>query len=174
MPRQRKQLGTAEELYEYAVGALGRRMRSVAELKRLLRARSGEGAEQVIEQVISRLKQQRYLNDSTYAASYAALRKDNQKFGVRRVVSELKARGIHADVIDKEVAACYSECDEQQLARDFLRRKRIPRPQNHREAARIFRALMRAGFSMQTAITILKKWNVAEETVSALESEAES
>jgi regulatory protein len=172
--RGRKRLTTEEELYEYAIGALGRRMRSVAELKRLMRARSGDGTELIIEDVISRLKQQRYLNDSAYAASYAAFRKDNEKFGARRVISDLKMRGVHAAVIEKEVAACYSECDEQQLARDFLRRKRISRPENDREAARVFRALMRAGFSTRIAITILKKWNVDEETVSALESEAEN
>ena len=34
-----KKLYTEDELYEYAVGALSRRMRSVAELKRLLRNR---------------------------------------------------------------------------------------------------------------------------------------
>ena len=34
-----RKLETEGELYEYAVGALGRRMRSVAELKRLLRQR---------------------------------------------------------------------------------------------------------------------------------------
>ena len=34
---------TRSELYEYAVGALGRRMRSVAELKRLLRPRVEAG-----------------------------------------------------------------------------------------------------------------------------------
>jgi len=35
----RRRLETEGELYEYAVGALARRMRSVAELKRLLRQR---------------------------------------------------------------------------------------------------------------------------------------
>ncbi|HKD91582.1 MAG TPA: RecX family transcriptional regulator [Terriglobales bacterium] len=173
MARRRKQLNTEAQLYEYAVGALGRRMRSVAELKRLLRARSAEGSEQAIDDVISRLKQQRYLNDSDYAASYAAFRKDNEKFGAKRVISDLRARGVHADVIEKEVSTCYAACDEQQLARDFLRRKRIHRPENDREAARIFRALLRAGFSTQTGIAILKKWDVDEETVSALEGEAD-
>ena len=38
-PRPKK-VYTEAELYEYAVGALGRRMRTVAELKRLLRQRS--------------------------------------------------------------------------------------------------------------------------------------
>ena len=38
-PRPPKRFYSEQELYEYAVGALGRRMRTVAELKRLLRAR---------------------------------------------------------------------------------------------------------------------------------------
>jgi len=37
--RSPKKVYSEEELYEYAVGALARRMRTVAELKRLLRQR---------------------------------------------------------------------------------------------------------------------------------------
>jgi regulatory protein len=148
-------------------------MRSVAELKRLLRARSSEDAGDAIESVIARLKQQRYLNDSAYAAAYSAFRRDNEKFGSRRVVADLRSRGVHTEVIEKEVAASYAECDEQQLARAFLHRKRVPKPTNDREAARVFRALLRAGFSMRTAMSILKSWNVDDETISALESSAE-
>jgi len=88
-------------------------------------------------------------------------------------MSDLRARGVHADVIEKEVSTCYAECDEQQLARDFLSRKRIHHPENEREAARIFRALMRAGFSTRTGIAILKKWDVDDATVSALETETD-
>lgn len=148
-------------------------MRSVAEMKRLLRARSAEDAGAAIENVVTRLKQQRYLNDSAYAAAYAGFRRDNEKFGSRRVIADLKARGVHDDVIDKAVSSSYAECDEEQLARAFLRRKRITRPANDREAARIFRGLMRAGFTMRAALKILKNWNVDDEVISTLESEAE-
>src|SRR3954467_1174013 len=96
-------------LYEYAVGALGRRMRSVAELKRLMRQRVGsqpDGA-LLMEKVVERLKEQKYLNDSSFAAAYSSYRKDNEKFGRFRVVSELKAKGVHGDVIEKSVSAAY-------------------------------------------------------------------
>src|SRR6266513_3029078 len=94
--RQRK-LETEPELDEYAVGALGRRMRSIAELKRLLRKRveaDTEIGKTLVELVIRRLKDQGYLNDAKYAATYSTLRRDNEKFGRRRVVTELKARGV--------------------------------------------------------------------------------
>ena len=41
-PRPKKEDYSEDELYEYAVGALARRMRTVAELKRLMRARMEE------------------------------------------------------------------------------------------------------------------------------------
>ena len=78
-PRPRKTY-TEDELYEYAVGALGRRMRSVAELKRLLRPRveaETEYGQTLIELVIRRLKDQGYLNDAQYASAYSAFRRDN-------------------------------------------------------------------------------------------------
>src|ERR1700753_2012734 len=70
-------------LYEYAIGALGRRMRTVAERKRLTRDRGQDQADGplLIEAVVIKLKEQRYLNDTSYAESYSRLRKEDDKFG---------------------------------------------------------------------------------------------
>jgi regulatory protein len=148
-------------------------MRTVAELKRLMRNKveDSEHGRLLIEVVIARLKEGKYLNDSHYAAYYSGLRKDNQRFGKRRVVSELKQRGVHEDVIEKAVTATYADTNEEQLARDFLKRKRLKKPSNEKETARVFRALMRAGFGTKTIFTILKKWDIEEEVLTALESE---
>ncbi len=164
----------APALYEYAVRALGRQMRTVAELKRLMRRKLAgqEDGEPLVEQVIVLLKEQRYLNDSNYAASFSSYRRDNQKFGRRRVITDLKAKGIHGDVIDKAVREAFSGVDEEKQAREFLRRKRISKPEDQRQAARAFRALMRAGFATKTIFALLKQWDVEDEVISALESEA--
>ena len=171
--RSPRKLMTEAELYDYAVGALGRRMRSVAELKRLLRRRvePGELGETLVELVIVRLKDQKYLNDAQYAASYSSFRKENEKFGKLRVISDLKARGVHQDVISKAVGAIYDEADEEQLARAYLQRKRVRKPESDREAAKIFRSLMRAGFSKRAALRVLNRWGVEDEVLSALEEE---
>lgn len=173
--RRAKKTWDEASLYEYAIGALGRRMRSVAELKRLLheRVRGSEAGEAHIEAVIRRLKDQRYLNDAGYAATYAYLRKENEKFGRKRVISDLKTRGVHQEVIEKVVSGAYADVNEEQLARDYLRRKRVSKPVNEKEAARVFRALVRAGFGSRTIIAILKKWEVEDEVLSALEQELE-
>ncbi len=159
-------------LYDYALEALGRRMRSVAELKRLLRQRvANDDAEVMIEAVILRLKEYKYLNDSAYAAAYSSYRKENEKFGRMRVITDLKARGVHGDVIEKAVTDAYEGVNEEQLARDYLRRKRLDKPANQKEAARVFRTLVRAGFPTRIVIRILKNWDVDEDTITALSEE---
>src|SRR5215831_16096340 len=142
-----RRLETEAEVYDYAVGALARRMRSVAELKRLLRQRVDTQTEighALVELVIRRLKDHGYLNDAKYAAAYSSFRRDNEKFGRRRVITDLKAKGVHGDVIDKAVSAAYDEVSEEKLARDYLRRKRLQKPAGQKQAARIFRQLVRA------------------------------
>jgi regulatory protein len=172
----RRKLDTEGELYDYAVGALGRRMRSVAELKRLLRQRvdaKTEIGQTLVELIIRRLKDQGYLNDARYAASYSALRRDNEKFGRRRVVTELKIKGVHADVLDGAVESAYAEINDEKQAREYLRRKRVQKPKDRKEAARIFRQLMRAGFASKTIFNILRKWDVEDELLTQLEGEEE-
>ncbi len=162
------------ELYEYAVGALGRRMRTVAELKRLLRQRvaaTGESGETMIQVVIDKLKELRYLNDTEYATYYSTLRRENEKFGQRRVVNELKMKGVHGDIIEKTVGETFAGVDEETQARKFLERKRLAKPTDQKQVARIFRTLARAGFSTRTVLRILKHWEVDGETLTALEGE---
>ena len=173
-PRPKKRFYSEDELYEYAVGALARRMRTVAELKRLLRLRvetDTEYGQTLIELIIRRLKDHGYLNDSQYAAYFSSLRRDNQKFGRQRVVSDLKVKGVHGDVIAKAVDAAFDGVSEEKQAREYLRKKRLMKPKDQKQAARIFRQLARGGFGAKTIFTILKKWDVDEETLSALESE---
>src|SRR5579883_145627 len=134
-----------QELYEYALGALGRKMRTVAELKRLLRTKveSGEDGEALIEQVVERLKEYKFLDDTQYAATYTRLRQDNEKHGKRRVRQDLMVRGVHADVIEKTLNDAYKDVPEEELARQFLQRKRVTKPTSQKEAARVMRMLAR-------------------------------
>ena len=174
-PRPKKIYDTEDALYDYAIRSLGRRMRTVAELKRLMRPRvpKGEIGELLINMVILRLKDQKYLNDTQYATAYSSFRRDNEKFGKRRVITDLKVKGVHADVIEKVVDDAYSAVNEEELARTYLKRKRLKKPANEKEAARIFRGLMRAGFGVGVAIKVLKNWHVEDELLTALQEETE-
>jgi regulatory protein len=172
-PRPRK-TESEDELYQYAVGALGRRMRSTAELKRLLRRRveaDTEYGQTLIELVIRRLKDRGYLNDAKYAAAYSSFRRDNERFGRMRVITDLKSKGVHGEVIEKAIADTYDEVNDEKQAREYLRRKRLVKPKDQKQAARVFRQLLRAGFGFKTIFVILKKWDVDAETLSELANE---
>jgi regulatory protein len=122
--------------------------------------------------VIRKLKDEGYLNDAKYAATYSAFRRDNEKFGRRRVTTDLKIRGIHSEVLEKAVDSTFAEVDEEKQAREYLRRKRLKKPADKKQAARVFRQLTRAGFGAKTIFTILRKWEVEEEVLEILESDS--
>jgi regulatory protein len=159
-------------LYDYAIKALGRHMRTESELRRLMAARVAPGAsgEAAIRAVITRLKQDHYLDDASYAETYARLRQENDKIGARRVRNDLRQKGLRSDLIEKTLAAGYSETNEEALARQHLSRKRIPKPESPKDTARLMRRLVAAGFSTGVIYKILRQWEVPEESLAALEN----
>ena len=170
-----RKLETEAELYDYALGALGRRQRSVAELKRLLRNRvemETEIGKTLVELVTRRLKDNGYLNDAKYAAAYSAFRRDNEKYGRRRVMTDLKIKGVVGEVLEKAVRLLFRDGRRKTGAR-ISAAKRVKKPADQKQAARVFRQLMRAGFASKTIFKILRKWDVDEETLSAFESQTE-
>ncbi len=159
-------------LYDYAVKALGRHMRTQAELRRLMQQRvePGERGEAVIAAVLTRLKDQHYLNDQTYAETYARLRQENEKFGQRRVRNDMRQKGLSATLVDKTLADRYANTNEEALARQHLERKRIKKPANEKETARVMRRLVAAGFSTSVIYKILRQWDVPDESLAALDN----
>jgi regulatory protein len=170
-PRSRKTAAALDEdsLYNYAVKLLGQQMRTVAEVRRLLRRRvePDEPGEAKVEAVVVRLQEREYLNDAGYAQDYAKLRQENASFGKRRVQQDLMRKGVQAAVIGKTLEAAYENVNQEELARRHLERKRVKKPANEKEAARVMRMLLRAGFGSGVIYRILKKWDV--EAVEGLE-----
>jgi len=159
-------------LYNYAVKALGRHMRTEAELRRLMitRAEPGSNGESAIKSVLTRLKQNHYLDDQSYAETYARLRQENEKFGARRIRQDLRQKGVRSDLIEKTLEARSSSTNEETLARQHLERKRIAKPTNEKETARVMRRLVAAGFSTGVIYKILRQWNVPDESLAALDN----
>jgi len=159
-------------LYDYATRALGRQMRTEADLRRLMKTRvePGERGEAVVAAVLTRLKEHGYLNDAAFAETYARLRQENEKLGVRRVRQDLQKKGVAGNLIAETLDARYGQTNEEALARAHLERKRIRKPENEKETARVMRRLVTAGFSTGVIYKILRQWDVPEEALSALES----
>jgi regulatory protein len=159
-------------LLDYAVKALGRRMRSEAEIRHLMATRiePGSASDELIARVLVRLKQYGYLNDTVFAEAYTRLRQENEKFGQRRVRQDLHQKGVQPALIEETLAARYGQTDEAALARQHLERKRLKKPTNEKETARILRRLIGAGFSTTAIYKVLREWDVPEESLAGIES----
>jgi regulatory protein len=149
-------------LYQYAVRSLGRQMRTVAELKRLMgrRVEPGEPGESKMAAVVERLLDQRYLDDPAFASTYTRLRQENQGFGKRRVQQELTRKGVQPELVASAIETAYAEVSEEELVRRYVARKRIEKPQDDKQMARLIRRLVGAGFSFAIITRLLKTWDI--------------
>jgi len=159
-------------LLEFAVRSLSSRMKSVRDLRRKMaeRAEPGEAGEVAIEAVILKLKELGYLSDERFAADYARLRKENDKFGQRRVQQGLMQKGIAQELTMSTLATAYDDIDEVALARAYVSRKRMKQPEGDREkkqkeTAKAMRRLVAAGFSTKTVWKVLREWGAELEEV---------
>jgi len=162
---------TEPALYDYAIKALGRRMRTEFELRRILSAKAepGERGQAAIKAVVARLKENGYLSDAAYAETFTRLRQENDKLGSRRVRQKLAAKGVPSRIAQQAVEDRYSATDEVALAREHLARKRIGKPENEKETARVVRRLAAAGFSSGVIYKVLREWDVPDDALAAVE-----
>jgi regulatory protein len=163
-PKKREPVGEAG-LFEYAVGALARRMRTVRDLRRLMKPRAVEGAEgeAAMDAVVARLIELNYLSDTRFAADYTRLRKEGEKFGRRRIQQDLAGKGVAPDTVATALSSAYEGVDEVALAREYCARKRMKQPANEKETARVMGRLLRAGFSAGAIFKVLRQWGVEVE-----------
>ena len=150
----------AEELFEYAVQALGRRPFSTEELRAKLRTRAAVGSD--IDAALARLTEIGYLDDKRFAESFAANRAESDGFGRMRVLSDLRGRRVAAKLAESAVAQVFEDRSETEQIDAFIER-RMPslrqgaRIEDERELARAWRRLRRAGFSSGAALAALKR-----------------
>lgn len=156
-------------LLDYAAKSLGAKMKSERDLRRKLmeRAAPEESGRADVERVIAKLKELGYLSDERFAADFARLRQENEKFGARRVQQGLMQKGVAAPVVSEVVGKQYDEVDEVALARQYVERKRMKQPsgdreQKAKETARVMRRLVAAGFSSRAVWKVLRDWGGSE------------
>jgi regulatory protein len=174
-PKKREPVGEAG-LFEYAVGTLARRMRTVRDLRRLMkvRAEEGEAGERAMDAVVVRLKELNYLSDTRFAENYTRVRKESEKFGRRRVQQDLMQKGVPQALVASTLDTAYEDVDEVGLARQYIARKRMKQPSGEnaqKETVRAMNRLMRAGFSSQAIFKVLKAWNLPEEVLEGVVEE---
>jgi regulatory protein len=140
----------AAALYDYAVAALARHSLTVAELRRRMERRAARP--QDVQEVVNRLSEVGYLDDTQLAESYARFRRDYEGLGRLRILRDLERRGVERKLAEKSVRQTFRETDELGQVRAQIRRRLGSRaddlPVNDRkQLASLYRALLRAGFS---------------------------
>lgn len=164
---------TQDKLYEYALRALGRRPHTSAELRAKLARRSAEEAD--VEDVIARLRDNGYVDDGLVAESHSEFRRDYALVGQKRVLDELRRRGVDSSTAERAVEGAYAEADEAGLARNFLRRKlgqdlKGAKVEGRRELNRLYGALARAGFEPHVIADALREVSDDDELLDAFAS----
>ena len=174
MPRSARKLAP-DSLYEYALRALGRRPHTSAELRTKLARRSVE--EGAVDDVIARLRDNGYVDDELVAESHTEFRRDYALVGHKRVLDELRRRGVEPSTAERVVEGAYEEADEAEIARNFLRRKlgqdlAGAKVEGRRDLNRLYGALARAGFEAQVIADVLREVSDDDEMLEALASVA--
>lgn len=174
-PRARKVKPPLDEagLMELALRSLTAQMKSERDLRRklTLRAEPGEPGQQAIGAVLARLKELNYLSDERFAADFTRMRQENEKYGRRRVQQGLMQKGIRTDLAQSTLAAAYDDLDEAKLARQYIERKRLKKPEDQKETARVMRRLLAAGFSSRAIWKVLRDWGTDIDEVAIEASE---
>lgn len=126
---------------------LGRRDRTVAELRRHLAAKAVEP--QTIEEAVAELTRQGYLDDARFARRYAEDRRALDDWGPDRIERKLLAAGVAPELIAAALAE--REGDELDAAIALLRRRCREVPSTDRERERALGLLVRKGYDLELA-----------------------
>lgn len=132
------------------------RPRSVFELRAKLTAKGFDP--KVIEETIAFLSSIEMLNDRTFTASWIAYRLA-RPFGFRRIIVELKDKGIPEEIIQEAVAGAREQYSETETIEDLARRRagRLQGIDPQKRKKRVGDFLLRRGFAMDAVMKVIKK-----------------
>jgi SOS response regulatory protein OraA/RecX len=126
------------EVYLYALQLLRRRDYTVADLTKKVATKFHQTPQGVIDE----LTRKNFLNDRRFAQNYTARRKDRGPAALRE---ELESHGVQREVIEEVLSQA-----EWPSLREVLAAKmgdwNLHAPLQSRDAARLFRALLRLGY----------------------------
>ena len=143
---------------ELAVGHLGKRDRTAAEIRRHLAGKDiGEGA---AEAAVAELVRMGYLDDARYALAFAEDRRALDAWGSERIERRLLELGVARE----HIAAAIGERDaERELAAalELLRRRCRVVPASERERERALGMLVRKGYDLELAYDAVRAFERA-------------
>lgn len=136
-----KQTAVMDKAYMRSLDMLSRRARSEWELRDYLKRKEYEP--EIINQIISRLKNMKYIDDYNFAKSWVDNRRLLKATSKRKLTQELKQKRVEQSVIDKVLAE--DETDEKSVIKDLIAKKRTQ--SRYKDDQKLIAYLLRQGFS---------------------------
>jgi regulatory protein len=142
-----------ERAIQLAHRAVGRRERTVAELRTCLeRKRVEPGA---IDGAVAELTEAGLLDDARYAQAFADDKRYLDRWGSERIARELQRRGIAPDLIESVVSDRSRDAELESAL--VLLAQRAPTLSDDRERDRAWRLLVRRGYEIELAYEAVRR-----------------
>lgn len=148
---------TQQRAKDIAYRFLSYRPRSRKEVKTRLKTKGFN--DKIIESVLHSLEEYGYIDDNRFASDWARYRLENRPIGKRRLMRELREKGLSSDIITKALDEAYQKRDESEIARELVIRK-IDFYKGLEYSVvrrRLLGFLIRRGFSMSTSLTVINE-----------------
>lgn len=136
-----------ERTMNRAVKLLAAKSRSVRELRERLLEKSWTDAA-IVDAVIEKLKEYKYLDDPQFAADVAVLKLKQKPQGKRRLQQSMSQKKLDKQVVDDAVKAAFEKLPEEELiALAIEKRLRLKgKPETREDAKKFYDYLLRQGF----------------------------
>ncbi len=136
--------------YDYALFLLDLRMRTEAEMREKMLARGYYP--EVIDAVVKRLFEDRYLNDEHYAEVYIESMKNYKYYGSFMMKKKLFEKKVPKNIIEAKLLELVTESDEQEIATRYVEKEfgkiKDVKQMEYLIKQKIMRRLLSRGFSL--------------------------
>jgi regulatory protein len=146
-----------EKAKQRAFRLLAIRARSERELRTKLKEKGYD--ESVVGDVTARLRELRYLDDESFAKSWARNLAVNRLWGNIRIEASLRDKGIPRELIERVIREVREELSEQKALRAILKKKEksLTMKMDGRNKRRLARSLMGQGFPLDLIFDVLNE-----------------
>ncbi|MFN2617276.1 MAG: regulatory protein RecX [Thermoleophilaceae bacterium] len=143
-----------ERAVDLAWRAIGRRERTVSELRAFLERKRAEPM--AIEAAVDELQRAGYLDDAGYARRFAQDKRTLERWGRERIARDLQRRGVAPEHVEAALDG-QSRGMELRSALELLKLRFAAPPTEDRERDRAWRVLVRRGYAPELAYEAVRE-----------------
>ena len=159
-----------ERTMNRAVKLLAAKPRSVLELRERLLEKLWTN-EEIVDAVLEKLKEYKYLNDEQYARDLAVSKLRQKPQGKRRLKQALSQKKLDKEIVDQAIVSAFERLPEDELIDQAIeKRLRLKgRPETREDLKKFYDHLLRQGFAfdlIRVKVSEIPKRDTDEQSVS--------